>query len=372
MPVGHDGNMTRELTLPPDYPALLANLKAQVRAAQHRAHRVVNTEMLTLYWQIGDAIHTRQETAGWGAQVIDRLAADLRAEFPAMTGLSRRNLYYMRAFAEAWPDPRIVQNPSAQLPWGHLTLLLDKLDDPAARDWYAAAADAGGWTGNVLRNQIMNRTRERFGAAPSNFAGHLEPVDSELAQQLAKDPYVFDFLGLSAGVAERDLEQALMDRMVDTLRELGTGFAFVGRQVHFEVDDDDFYLDLLFFEIPQARYVVVELKIGKFEPGYAGQLGFYVALVDDKLRNPDAHKPTVGLLMCSDRNETVVRYSLGATTSPVAVSTYTYDALPPEEQAALPSEADVVRALTATAQATWTASVTAGGRVTRGELPTHE
>jgi predicted nuclease of restriction endonuclease-like (RecB) superfamily len=372
MPVGHDGNMTRELTLPPDYPALLADLKAQVRAAQHRAHRVVNTEMLTLYWQIGDAIRTRQQADGWGTKVVDRLAADLRAEFPGMTGLSRSNLSYMLAFATAWPAKAILQQPAGKLGWGHLMLLLDKLDDAAARDWYAAAADEGGWSRDVLRNQIMNRTRERFGAAPSNFAGHLEPGDSELAQQLAKDPYVFDFLGLSAGVAERDLEQALIDRMVDTLRELGTGFAFVGRQVHFEVDGDDFYLDLLFFEISQLRYVVVELKIGKFEPAYAGQLGFYVSLVDDKLRNPDAHKPTVGLLMCSDRNETVVRYSLGATTSPVAVSTYTYDALPPEEQAALPSEADVVRALTATVQATWTVSVTADGLVTRGELPTHE
>ncbi|MDA8438619.1 MAG: PDDEXK nuclease domain-containing protein, partial [Propionibacterium sp.] len=310
-----------------------------------------------------------------GGKVIDRLAADLRAEFPAMTGLSRANLYSMRAFADAWPAEAIVQRAVGRLGWGQVVDLLTKLDDPEARDWYAAAADTGGWTRDVLANQIMNRTRERFGAAPSNFVGHLEAGDSELAQQLAKDPYVFDFLGLSAGVAERDLEQALMDRMVDTLRELGTGFAFVGRQVHFDVDGDDFYLDLLFFEIPQLRYVVIELKIGKFEPGYAGQLGFYVALVDDKLRNPDVHKPTVGLLMCRDRNETVVRYSLGATTSPVAVSTYTYDALPPEEQAALPSEADMVRALTlttATAQANWNVSPTAGARVTQGESPTDE
>ena len=371
----HDGTVTRELTLPPDYPALLADLKARVRAAQHRAHRAVNTEMLTLYWQIGDAIRTRQAAEGWGGKVIDRLAADLRAEFPAMTGLSRANLYSMRAFADAWPAEAIVQRAVGRLGWGQVVDLLTKLDDPEARDWYAAAADTGGWTRDVLANQIMNRTRERFGAAPSNFVGHLEAGDSELAQQLAKDPYVFDFLGLSAGVAERDLEQALMDRMVDTLRELGTGFAFVGRQVHFDVDGDDFYLDLLFFEIPQLRYVVIELKIGKFEPGYAGQLGFYVALVDDKLRNPDVHKPTVGLLMCRDRNETVVRYSLGATTSPVAVSTYTYDALPPEEQAALPSEADMVRALTlttATAQANWNVSPTAGARVTQGESPTDE
>ena len=366
--------MTRELTLPPDYPAMLADLKARVRAAQHQAHRAVNTEMLTLYWQIGEAIRTRQQADGWGTKVVNRLAADLRAEIPDMTGFSPSNMYAMRSFAGAWPSEAILLRPVRRLGWGQIQDLLNKLDDPEVRDWYAAAADAGGWTRDVLANQIMNQTRERFGPAPSNFARHREPVDSELAQQLARDPYVFDFLGLSAGVAERDLEQALMDRMVDTLRELGTGFAFVGRQVHFDVDGDDFYLDLL-FEIPQARYVVVELKIGKFEPGHAGQLGFYVALVDDKLRNPDAHKPTVGLLMCRDRNETVVRYSLVATTSPVAVSTYTYDALPLEEQAALPSEADVVRALTsatATVEACSSVSPTADAHITRGEPPLDE
>ena len=215
--------MTRELTLPPDYPTLLADLKARVRAAQHRAHRVVNTEMLTLHWQIGDAIRTRQATDGWGTKVVHRLAADLRAELPSMKGLSRSNVNYMLAFAIAWPAEAIVQQPAGRLGWGHLMLLIDKLDDPAARDWYATAADEGGLSRDVLRNQIMNRTRERFGAAPSNFAGYLSIADSELAQQLAKDPFVFDFLGLSGGIAECDLEQALMDQMVDTLRELGRG-----------------------------------------------------------------------------------------------------------------------------------------------------
>jgi predicted nuclease of restriction endonuclease-like (RecB) superfamily len=352
--VRHDGRVTQDLALPDDYPALLADLKERVHAAQHQAHRAVNTQMLALYWQIGSAVAGRQEQAGWGARVITRLAADLTTEFPSMTGLSRRNLYYMRSFAQVWPDPAIVQTPSARLTWSHLTLLLDKLDDQDAREWYAEAADVGGWSVRVLAHQIMNQTRERFGIAPSNFATQLAPTDSELAQQLAKDPFVFDFLGLSDGVAERDLEQALMDRIVDTLRELGPGFAFVGRQVHFDVDGDDFYIDLLFFEIPQLRYVVIELKIGRFQPEFAGKLGFYVALVDARLRNTAVHRPTVGLLLCTDRNETVVRYSLGATTSPLAVATYTYDMLPAEERATLPSEADVVRALTSVASA-WSA-----------------
>jgi predicted nuclease of restriction endonuclease-like (RecB) superfamily len=363
---GTIGDMNRDLvSLPPDYPALLADLKARVRAAQHRTHRAVNTEMLTLYWQIGDAIRTRQQADGWGTKVVDRLAADLRAEFPSMRGLSRSNLDYMRAFAAAWPVEAISQQPAGKLGWGHVMLLIDKLDDPAARDWYAAAADAGGWSRNVLANQIMNRTYERTGVAASNFARHLEPADSELAQQLAKDPYVFDFLGLSDGVAERDLEQALMDRLVQTLRELGPGFAFLGRQVHFDVEGDDFYVDLLLFHTVQLRHVVLELKIGKFTPEHAGQLGFYVALVEDRMRLPQ-HQPTVGLLLCTDQNETVVRYALGATTSPLAVATYTYDTLPPAEKAALPSEAEMVRVV-ASVKSAFNVSSTAEGFVARGE-----
>ena len=195
----HDGIVTRELTLPPDYPALLADFKARVRTAQHQAYRAVNTEMLTLYWQIGDAIRTRQQAGGWGTKVVNRFAADLRAEFPDMKGFSPSNMYAMRSFAGAWPSEAILLRPVGKLGWGQIQDLLNKLDDPETRDWYAAAADAGGWTRDVLANQIMNRTRERFGAAPSNFAGHLEASDSELAQQLAKDPYVFDFLAPERG-----------------------------------------------------------------------------------------------------------------------------------------------------------------------------
>lgn len=340
----HDESVARDLTLPPDYADLLADLKDQVRSARLRAHRVVNTELLTLYWRIGDAIRTRQEKAGWGAKIIDQLAGDLRAEFPEMTGLSRSNVYYMRSFAAAWSLDAIVQQPAGRLPWGHVMVLLDKVDDASTRDWYASQADTHGWSRNVLLNHIMSRAHERVGAAPSNFDRHLVPGDSELARQLAKDPYVFDFLGLSRGIGERDLEQALMDRMVETLRELGAGFAFVGRQVHFEVDGDDFYIDLLFFHVTQLRYVVVELKIGKFKPDYTGQLGFYINLVEDRLRQAQ-HQPTVGLLLCADRNESTVRYALGASQAPMAVATYTYDTLPAAERASLPSDTQVISAI---------------------------
>jgi predicted nuclease of restriction endonuclease-like (RecB) superfamily len=334
-----------DVALPDGYPEFLGSLKRRVRDAQVRAQRTVNTQLIELYWSIGRSILSEQEKQGWGAGVMDRLAHDLRLEFPRMTGLSRSNLFYMRAFAAAWTEELpIVQQAVGQLPWGHVTVLLDKLEDIDTRAWYAAAAAKNGWSRHVLLNQIKNRTLERTGAAPSNFSAELAPADSDLARQIAKDPYVFDFLELTEDAAERDLEQALMDRIVDTLRELGTGFAFVGRQVHFDVAGDDFYLDLLFFHIEQLRYVVIELKTGKFQPEHAGKLAFYVSLVDDRLRR-DAHAPTVGILICGDRNDHTVRYALGRSGSPMAVSTYTYDSLPPSEKNALPDADELMSAL---------------------------
>ncbi len=331
--------------VPAGYTRLLTTLKAEVRNAQLRAHRVVNTELLTLYWTIGKAIRDQQAAEGWGTGVINRLADDLRAAFLGMRGFGRSNIHYMRAMAEAWPRAAVVQQAVGQLPWGHVTVLLDKLDAADERNWYAQAATEHGWSRNVLLNQIMNRLRERSGKAPSNFAGRLPPADSELAQQLTKDPYVFDFLGLTGDVAERDIEQALMDRLQQTLLEFGRGFTFVGRQVHFNVDGDDFYVDLLLFHVEQLRYVVVELKIGRFKPDYAGQLGFYVALVDDQLCRADRHAPTVGILLCAGRNDRVVRYSLGGASSPMAVAGYTYETLPAAERGALPAAQDITAIL---------------------------
>jgi predicted nuclease of restriction endonuclease-like (RecB) superfamily len=341
--------------LPSDYADVLARLKEQVRSAQLRAQRVVNTELIQLYWSIGKELAQRQADEGWRSNTVMRLAEDLRSEFPAMRGFSRSNLFSMRAFAKAWPTfGDGVQQPVGLLPWGHIVALIDKLDDHDARDWYAAAAVERNWSRNMLTNQIANQTRERTGAAPTNFAGQLAAPDSDLAHEIAKDPYVFDFLDLTADAAERDLEQALMDRIVDTLRELGAGFAFVGRQYHLEVRDDngdveDYYLDLLFFHTEQLRYVVVELKTGRFRPEYAGKLGFYTALVDDTLRR-SAHAPTIGILICGSRNEHTVRYSLGTTTSPMAVSGYTYESLPAAERAVLPPADRIAAALD------WTAS----------------
>lgn len=332
-----------DLSVPDDYLSVLDGVKQKVREARYRAQRTVNTELIGMYWQIGKVLVERTDQARWGDNLIKRLAADLRAEFPGTRGFSARNLAYMRAFARAWPDPnRFVQRSVAQMPWGHITVLLDRLDDQEQRDWYAGQAVTNGWSRAVLEHHIKTQGHLRFGTAPTNFDKILGSASSDLAQQITKDPYVFDFLDVEPGYAERDLEQGLTDRIIQTLGELGNGFSFVGRQVPFTIDGDEFFVDLLFFHVGQLRYVVVELKVGKFKPEYVGQLGYYVTLVEDQLRRPQ-HAATVGLLLCTDKNERVVRYALAGSAQPIAIASY--DLLPPAEQAALPSEDDLQRAL---------------------------
>ena len=248
------------MVAPEGYPEFLARLKDQVATARQHATRVVNTGLITLYWDLGAAILDRQDTQGWGATVVDRIATDLQAAFPDMRGFSRSNLYAMRKLARTWPRDAVVQQAVGQLPWGHVTVLLDKLTTSEDREFYAAAAVEHGWSRNVLTHHITTSLRTRIGAAPSNFADQLPAPDSDLAQQLVRDPYVFDFLTLTTRVAERDLEDALMGRLQRFLLELGHGFAFVGRQHRFTVDGQDFAIDLLFFNYLQSRFVVVELK----------------------------------------------------------------------------------------------------------------
>ncbi|WP_431074830.1 PDDEXK nuclease domain-containing protein [Microbacterium phyllosphaerae] len=259
-----------------------------------------------------------------------------------MTGFSITNLKYMRRFADAWtmPDP-IGQWPVDQLPCGQVIDLITKLDDQELRDWYASKSAFHGWSRPVLAHQISTRLHEREAAAPSNFAGALERGDSDQAQEITKDPYALLFLAIDSDATERQLEQRMVDRILDTMHELGPGFAFVGRQVHLDIDGDDFYIDLLFFHVEQLRYVVIELKTTKFDPRDAGQLGFYVAAVDDRFRIPRKHQPTVGILLVAGKNDTVVRYALASTTQPVAVSRYE---LTEEAQKALPDESAITRA----------------------------
>uniref|UniRef100_UPI00389AE2FB PDDEXK nuclease domain-containing protein n=1 Tax=Pigmentiphaga litoralis TaxID=516702 RepID=UPI00389AE2FB len=335
-----------EPALPDGYTDALASLKDLVRGAQHRAQRLVNAAMIELYWNIGRTILEQQSTRPWGSKVLDRLARDLRAEFPNMKGFSRTNLYAMRAFAAAWDgNEPIVQTPSGQISWSHNVTLLNKLDDQQLRRWYAAKSVQHGWSLAVLEHQILTRLHERAGAAPNNLEARLPGEGTDLAREVAKDPLVLDFLGLTEEADELALEEAMTLRMSQTLAEFGPGFAFVGRQYRLSIDgDEDYFIDLLLFNIPSNRYVVVELKATRFRPEHLGQLNFYVAAVDGMLRLPH-HAPTVGILVCGSKNDQTVRYALDASAAPVVVAAYTYDTLPEEERAALPSPEAITAAL---------------------------
>ncbi|BDA71274.1 hypothetical protein CAL7716_054400 [Calothrix sp. PCC 7716] len=257
------------------------SLKERIRNAQVRAALSVNCELVLLYWQIGNEILMRQQQQGWGAKVIEQLASDLRKAFPDMKGFSARNLKYMRAFALSYPDEQIVQAPLAQITWYHNIALIEKVKQPEQRLWYAEQTIQYVWSRNVLVHQIESELYHRQGKATTYFDKTLPQPQSELAQQLLKDPYNFDFLSLSKETQERDLETALINRIRDFLLELGTGFAFVGSQYHLEVGDQDFYIDSLFYHLKLRCYVVIDLKVEEFKPEFSGKMSFYVAVVDD-------------------------------------------------------------------------------------------
>lgn len=303
------------------YQDWLNQLKTQIRSSQQRAILAVNQELVLLYWQIGQDILQRQTEQGWGAKVIDRLSKDLSDEFPEIKGFSTRNLKYMRKFAEAWQDKQIVQQAVALLPWGHNLVLLDKFSDNETRLWYAQKAIEHGWSRNVLVHQIESGLLERTGQAVNNFSHTLPEIQSDLATQTFKDPYIFDFLSLGEAYHERELEAALTQHIMAFLLELGTGFAFVGKQRHIEVGGDDFYIDLLFYHLQLRCYVVIELKTGDFKPEHIGQLNFYVTAVDRQLKT-EHDTPTIGLLLCKSRNEVVVEYALNQTPQPIGVAVY--------------------------------------------------
>ncbi len=337
---------THVLAEPPDgYAEWLVDLKTRIHAAQQRATLAVNTEMILLYWRLGSDILTRQEQQGWGAKVISRLSHDLRVEFPEMRGFSRANLMYMRAFAEAWTESEIVQQPVGQLPWGNNIVLLTKLKDPEARLGYAKAAVHHGWSRSVLVMQIEARMLERQGQALTNFATSLPVRQSDLALEFLKDPYRFDFLGLGEEAAEYEIENALVGHVTDFLLELGAVFAFVGRQVHLEVGGDDFYLDLLFYHLRLKCYVVIELKAGEFRPEHLGQLSFYLTAADEQLRD-ESDGPTIGLLLCKSKNKVVAEYALRDNTRPLGIAEYELvQALPVELQTSLPTIEQIEREL---------------------------
>ena len=325
--------------LPVWYPELLDSVAGRISIGRQRATAAVNRELILTYWQVGRDILGRQEQEGYGTKVIDRLSADLKDRFPDARGFSPRNLKYMRKFAESWPGPEVVQRTIAQLPWRQQIALMEKLHSADQRLWYASEAIEAGWSRDILALQIDLKLHLRKGRAITNFAATMPPEDSDMAQQALKDPYVFDFLNLAERSRERELETGLVDHVGKFLLELGQGFAFVGRQVRLEVDGEEFYCDLLFYHLKLRRYVVIELTAVKFEPGFLGRLGMYMAAVDDLLAHP-ADEPTIGLMLCKGKNDVVAEWALRGYSSPIGVSDWTTAVttdLPDDLASSLPS-----------------------------------
>jgi predicted nuclease of restriction endonuclease-like (RecB) superfamily len=336
--------LARTVSLPESYTEFFEQLKARILEAQTRAAAAANRELIHLYWQIGKDIVLRQEREGWGTAVIERLAEDLGRAFPGVAGFSARNLWRMRAFYLAHPPgSEFLPPPVAEIPWGHHVVLLEKLKDPGERQWYARAAIEHGWSRNVLVHQIDGGLHRRQGKAVTNFQRVLAAPQSDLAQGTLKDPYLFDFLSLSAEAHERDLERALLSHVRKFLLELGAGFALVGSQYHLEVGGEDFYLDLLFYHLDLRCYVVIDLKSGPFQPEHAGKISFYLSAVDNLLRKP-GDGPTIGLILCRDQNRMIAEYSLQGLQNPIGLATY--QLMPEHLRDVLPSPAQLETELT--------------------------
>lgn len=304
-----------------NYKTFLRSLKDRIQQAQIKAALAVNQELTLLYWQIGKDILTRQQQEGWGAKIIDQVAKDLKREFPDIKGFSSRNLKYMRAFAEAYPDEQFVQQVAAQIPWFHNCVLLDKVKDPSERLWYIQQTTINGWSRSILEIQIDTGLYRRQGGAITNFERTLPQPQSDLAQQLLKDPYNFDFLTLGQAAQERDLERALVDHIRDFLLELGNGFSFVGSQYPIVVDGQEYRIDLLFYHFKLRCFIVIDLKMVEFQPEFSGKMNFYVSAVNALLRHTD-DQPTIGIVLCKSKNKTVAELALQGMTQPIGVSTH--------------------------------------------------
>lgn len=323
-----------------EYFETIESIKNEIKSAQYKATVSVNRELIMLYYNIGKVINAHKT---WGSKFIDNLAADIKLSFPNTTGYSARNLKYMAKFAAMFEDAEIVQAVLAQLTWYHNMALMDKTQDTEQYVWYAQETIKNGWSRNVLVHQIESGLYERQAIAEkiSNFENRLASPQSELAVQTMKDPYIFDFIPFKEDMVERDIEQALVKDITKLLLELGTGFAFLGNQYHLNVGGDDFYVDLLFYNLNLRCYIVIELKTGEFKPEYAGQLNFYLSAVDGMLKKDDDNS-SIGLLLCKSKNALVAEYALKDMSKPIGVSEYKItNSLPEGLSRQLPSVEDI-------------------------------
>lgn len=356
----------------PAYKDLLIELKQKVRTAQLKAAVAVNTELIMLYWELGKMI-TEKQTA-WGSKFLEQLSRDLRTEFPDMQGFSERNLKYCRQFYQFY-FPSIGQQvvaqleqanqtndihqivnpvdfnnlfrqlPVAQIPWGHNILIFSKSRSVDEAEFYAEQTLQNGWSRNILSQQINANLFQRQGKAIHNFQNTLPEITSDLAHQMIKDPYQFDFLALTDNYKERELENALVNNITNFLLELGNGFAYIGRQVPLMIGDQEYFIDLLFYHLKLRAYVVVELKTTDFIPEYAGKLSFYLSAANDLLKHP-TDNPTIGLLICKNKNNIIAEYALKDINQPIGVSEYQLSKLFPEEfKSSLPTIEEIEKEL---------------------------
>lgn len=322
------------------YKEIFENIRQEILKSQYKAMQAVNTEMIYMYWNIGKIILDNIE---WGNKFIDNLSIDLKREFPDIQGFSSRNLRNMRNFYKEYPNIEILQTLSAKLPWSHNILLISKVKDMEIRKWYMKETIKNGWSHDVLADQIKYKLYERQAIAEkiTNFENTLPDVQSDLAMQTMKDPYIFDFIVLKGQVKEKQIEDAMIEKIKNVLIELGNGFAFVGNQYKITVSDTDYYIDLLFYHLELRCYVVVELKARKFKPTDAGQLNFYLSAIDDMLRK-DGDNPTIGILLCKEKDKLTAEYALKDINKPVGVSEYKLlQDIPEYLQAQLPKAEEI-------------------------------
>jgi predicted nuclease of restriction endonuclease-like (RecB) superfamily len=324
------------------YISLLQTLKQEITQARIKAHLSVNKEMIILYWNIGKKILERQTDEGWGTKVIENISKDLRQEFPEMKGLSAQNLKYMRKFAEEYTLKAISQQAVDQIPWGHIIKVIYDVKDKQACNWYIRKTIENGWSRNVLNMQIKTNLYARDGKGINNFLSTLPAAQSDLARDIIKDPYNLEFLDIQGKVLERELETKLIDHIRKFLLELGQGFAFIGNQYHLELEDEDYYLDMLMYHVKLKCYVVIELKTGKFKPEYAGKMNFYLNLMDRQVKDA-SDNPTIGLILCEDKKNITVEYAIEGINKPMGVSQFKLtEKLPDNLKKFLPTPEDLI------------------------------
>jgi len=332
--------------IPIDYSDFLDGLKSRIQTAQLKAAASVNLELTSLYWDIGQSLLKKTKKEGWGSKVIESLAIDLAEAFPGVAGFSKRNLELMRQFAESYPDG-IYETAVSQIPWGHNIVLMQRLEQHKDRLWYAQQTIKNGWSRNVLVIWIESELHKRKGKAVNNFALTLPEPHSDLAVESLKDPYCLDFLTVSTEAHEKEIEQSLIDHLQKFLLELGHGFAFIARQYHLEIGGEDSYIDLLFYHFKLKCFIVIELKAGPFKATDAGQVNFYLTAVDRLLKQPEDN-PTIGIILCKEKNKITAEYALSNLKNPIGVSSYTVsfmEKLPKELKGKLPTIAEIEKEL---------------------------